>query len=111
MNNTGEHDELKPTTIVCAATVALSAAVQAEDNLPDFVSKVQLWNCGGAEPTEDGKGVRLYRAPKEVHDKLDTKTPKGEEKDGAKQMRVAAHSEIRFVLNKGTKQGPKRQGA
>ncbi|MBM4017821.1 MAG: hypothetical protein FJ288_05745 [Planctomycetes bacterium] len=71
--------------------------------MPEWLAKVQLWNCGGVEPTADGKGVLLYRAPKEVRDRLDAKTPEGKERDGAKQMRVAAHSEIRFVLNEGTK--------
>ena len=84
-----------------AATLALTTAARAADGLPEFASKVQLWNCGGAEPTADGKGVMLYRAPKEVRDALDTKTPDGKEKDGAKQMRFAAHCEIRFVLEEG----------
>lgn len=81
----------------------LVSAAHAADPLPDFVKKVQLWNCGGAEPTADGKGVMLYRAPKVVRDALDKTTPDGKERDGAKQMRVAAHSEIRFVLEEGEK--------
>lgn len=92
-----------PPLIHAAAALALVAVAQASTNLPAFVNKVQLWNCGGVEPTADGTGVLLYRAPKEVRDQLDTKTPDGKEKDGAKQMRVAAHSEIRFVLNEGEK--------
>lgn len=94
---------LKPTALVCAATVALASSVQAADKLPDFASKVQLWNCGGAEPTADGTGVLLYRAPKAVRDQLDTKTPDGKERSGATQMRATAHSEIRLVLNPGAK--------
>jgi lysophospholipase L1-like esterase len=90
-------------SMLAVSTLALASAAQAADKLPDFVSKVQLWNCGGVEPTADGTGVMLYRAPKDVRDQLDTKTPDGKEKDGAKQMRVAAHSEIRFVLNEGEK--------
>ena len=85
------------------AALALTSAARAADGLPEFASKVRLWNCGGAEPTADGTGVRLYRAPKEVRDALDTKTPDGKEVDGAKQMRVAAHCEIRFVLDEGEK--------
>lgn len=90
-------------TALTLTALSLSSTLRAADNVPDFLSKVQLWNCGGVEPTADGKGVMLYRAPKEVRDQLDTKTPDGKEKDGAKQMRVAAHSEIRFVLNEGEK--------
>jgi len=37
------------------------------DKLPDFISKVQLHNCGGAEPTADGKGVMLYRLPHNLY--------------------------------------------
>jgi lysophospholipase L1-like esterase len=84
------------------ASGGLAAAAAAEP-LPEFVRKVQLWNCGGAEPTADGKGVMLYRAPAAVRDALDKTTPDGKEKDGGRQMRVAAHSEIRFVLEEGEK--------
>lgn len=96
---------MNKTFILICATIAvgLASAAMAGEKFPDFVSKVQLHNCGGAEPTADGTGVMLYRAPKEVRDKLDTETPDGKEKDGAKQMRVAVHSEIRFVLNEGEK--------
>ena len=80
------------------AALALTSAARAAEGLPEFASKVQLWNCGGVEPTADGTGVRLFRAPQEVRDALDTKTPDGKEVDGARQMRVAAHCEIRFVL-------------
>jgi lysophospholipase L1-like esterase len=80
-----------------------AGAADAAEPLPDFVNKVQLWNCGGVEPTADGKGVMLYRAPAAVRDALDKASPDGKEKDGAKQMRVAAHSEIRFVLEEGEK--------
>jgi len=86
-----------------AATLTLTTAARAADGLPEFASKVQLWNCGGAEPTADGQGVRLFRAPKEVRDALDTKAPDGKEVDGAKHMRFAAHCEIRFVLEEGEK--------
>ena len=81
--------------------LCLAAAAPAAEPLPEFVKKVQLWNCGGAEPTADGKGVMLYRLPQTVRDALDKTSPDGKEKDGAKQMRVAAHSEIRFVLEEG----------
>jgi hypothetical protein len=67
-------------------------------NLPDFLKKVQLQNCGGAEPTEDGKGVRLYRVPKSVRDHLQVgSNPDGSGKTGADAMMGARHSEIRFV--------------
>jgi len=89
-------------TLICSGIIA-SETVSLKEILPEFVNKVQLWNCGGVVPTTDGKGVLLYRAPKEVRDQLDTKTPDGKVKDGAKQMRVAVHSEIRFVLNEGEK--------
>jgi lysophospholipase L1-like esterase len=95
---------LKTLTLIFAvATLALASLAHAADKLPDFVNKVQLWNCGGAEPTADGRGVMLYRAPKEVRDQLDTKTPDGKERSGATQMRAAAHSEVRFVLNQSVK--------
>jgi len=72
--------------------------------LPDFVKKVQFQNCGGLEPTEDGKGVRLYRVPKSVRDHLIEKTtPDGDGKTGAEMMTGARHCEIRFVLNEGEK--------
>jgi lysophospholipase L1-like esterase len=90
-------------TLCCAGAVALASAVQAADKLPDFVNKVQLMNCGGSEPTADGKGVILCRAPKAVRDQLDTKTPDGKERSGAKAMETAVDSEIRFVLNDGEK--------
>jgi lysophospholipase L1-like esterase len=89
--------------LLILAGLRLAATVHAAEPLPDFVKKVQLWNCGGAEPTADGKGVMLYRAPQTVRDALDKETPDGKEKDGARQMRVAAHSEIRFVLEEGEK--------
>jgi lysophospholipase L1-like esterase len=92
-------------TVVCASVLAMLTPARANEPapLPGWLGKVQLWNCGGVEPTEDGQGVLLYRVPKKVRDQLDTVTPDGKEKDGAKQMRVAAHSEIRFVLNEGAK--------
>ena len=43
----------RTTTLLCAAALALASCVQAADELPDFVSKVQLHNVGGAEPTAD----------------------------------------------------------
>lgn len=96
----------KTFTLVCVTIFALlSNGLAAADALPEFVSKVQLWNCGGVEATADGSGVMLYRAPKNVRDGLDTMSPDGKEKDGAKQMRVANHSEIRFVLEDGEKLG------
>jgi len=95
------------TTAFVLLTLAWAGAIPAPaatvDKLPDFISKVQLHNCGGVELTEDGKGVMLYRLPKEVRDKLDMKTPDGKERSGATQMRAAVHSEIRFVLNDGAK--------
>lgn len=91
--------------LLCACALGFASATMAAGKLPDFVSKVQLHNCGGAEPTADGKGVMLYRLPKEVRGKLDTATPDGKERSGATQMRAAAHSEIRFVLNDGAKRG------
>lgn len=95
---TSFHISFAAVVLCLAPTIA-----HAADPLPDFAKKVQLWNCGGAEPTADGKGVMLYRAPKVVRDALDKTTPDGKERDGAKQMRVAAHSEIRFVLEEGEK--------
>ncbi len=95
----------KLVTVLALSALALTSTVHAAGNLPDFLNKVQLWNCGGVEPTADGTGVMLYRAPKAVRDQLDTKTPDGQAKDGAKQMRVAVHSEIRFVLNEGEELG------
>jgi len=89
--------------ILVLSALALTSTLHAGDNLPEFLKKVQLHNVGGAESNADGTGVMLYRAPKEVRDQLDTTTPDGKEKDGARQMRVAAHSEIRFVLNEGEK--------
>ncbi len=71
--------------------------------MPEWLNKVQLHNFAGAELTEDGKGVWLYRLPKEVRGKLDKKTPKGQERSGAQKMRFARHSEIRFVLGEGVK--------
>jgi lysophospholipase L1-like esterase len=38
-----------------------------------------------------------------VRDKLDTTTPKGQERSGAQKMRFARQSEIRFVLGEGVK--------
>lgn len=97
---------IMPDARICFAAAVSCLAItmaHAAEPLPDFVKKVQLWNCGGAEPTADGKGVMLYRAPQAVRDALDKTTPDGKEKDGAKQMRVAAHAEIRFVLAEGEK--------
>jgi len=76
----------------------------AEDayNMPTFISKVQLHNLAGAEPTEDGKGVKLYRVPKSLRDQL-TEPNKSSKKTGADTMRTAKHSEIRFVVNEGEK--------
>ena len=75
-----------------------------EAPLPDFVKKVQFQNCGGLEPTEDGKGVRLYRVPKSVRDHLKENTnPDGSGKTGAEVMTAARHCEIRFVLKEGEK--------
>ncbi len=66
-----------------------------------FLQKVQLHNFGGVEPSEDGQGVWLFRLPAPVRDQLDTVTPSGQERDGAGRMRLARHSEIRFVLQDG----------
>jgi len=96
----------KPVMTLTITMLALASTLRAADNLPDFLKKVQLHNVGGVEPNADGTGVMLYRAPKEIRDRLDTTNPDGEERgerDGARQMRVAAHSEIRFVLNEGEK--------
>lgn len=84
---------------------ALMHGYAKADPLPQFLRKVQLWNCGGVEATADGTGVMLYRAPKQIRDALDTKSPDGKAKDGAKQMRVAVHTEIRFVPEDGEKLG------
>lgn len=96
---------------VCAGlSLAPSAmAEQAESGtdataaMPEWLAKVQLHNFGGVEPTEDGKGVWLYRVPKEVREKLDKTTPKGQERSGAQKMLFARQSEIRFVLGEGVK--------
>jgi lysophospholipase L1-like esterase len=89
----------KTLTLLCAVALALTSSAPAAEKLPDFVQKVQLWNCGGAEPTADGGGVMLYRVPASVRNQL-TETNKNSNKTGADQMRSAAHSEIRFVVNK-----------
>ena len=88
----------KTLTLLCAVALAPTSSVPAAEKLPDFVQKVQLWNCGGAEPTADGGGVMLYRVPASVRNQL-TETNKNSNKTGADQMRSAAHSEIRFVVN------------
>jgi hypothetical protein len=85
---------MKALALFCAYALALASVAHAAEKLPGFVNKVQLWSCGGAEPTADGTGVMVYRAPKEVRDQLDTKTPDGKERSGATQMRAAPHSEI-----------------
>ena len=87
------------------STMAQQAQSDTEDAaaMPEWLAKVQLHNFAGVEPTEDAKGVWLYRLPKEVRDKLDTTTPKGQERSGAHQMRFARQSEIRFVLGEGVK--------
>jgi len=63
--------------------------------LPAFAAKVALHNFAGAGATEDGAGVCLYRLPATVCDGLSEKA--------RAQMRLAAHGEIRFVLNEGEK--------
>jgi hypothetical protein len=105
---------LRLAAAVLAACVGLSStpsamAQQAQSEtentpaMPEWLAKVQLHNFAGVEPTEDGTGVWLYRLPKEVRDKLDKKTPKGQERSGAQKMRFARQSEIRFVLGEGVK--------
>lgn len=94
------------TLLASIAVVGFTANfLHAQDApLPDFVKKVQLQNCGGLEPTEDGKGVRLYRVPKSVRDHLTENTnPDGSGKTGAEVMTAARHCEIRFVLKEGEK--------
>lgn len=104
---------MKKTSLIVFTLVASLAFVSAAEPpvadstarpLPDFVKKVQLQNCGGAEATEDGKGVRLYRVPKSVRDHLtEGKNPDGEGKTGAEIMTGARHCEIRFVVKDGEK--------
>jgi len=93
-------------TLVTSLAFASAAEPPAADStagpLPDFVKKVQLQNCGGAEATEDGTGVRLCRVPKSVRDHLTEKNPESG-KTGADTMVAARHSEIRFVVNEGKK--------
>ncbi len=85
------------------APTAKSPAPAAEPlALPAFLAKVQLHNLAGAEPTEDGQGVKLYRLPKAVRDQM-VETNKHSGATGADQMLYARHSEIRFVLNDGEK--------
>ncbi|MCE9587571.1 MAG: hypothetical protein K8R57_04580 [Verrucomicrobia bacterium] len=88
-----------------AAVVFTANFAHAQDApLPDFVKKVQFQNCGGLEPNQDGKGVRLYRVPKSVRDHLtEGKNPDGEGQTGADLMMKARHCEIRFVVKDGEK--------
>jgi lysophospholipase L1-like esterase len=79
------------------------AATEDAAAMPEWLAKVQLHNFAGVELTDDGQGVWLYRLPREVRDKLDTRTPDGQERSGAQKMRFARQSEIRFVLDEGAK--------
>jgi len=79
----------------------VQAATEDTGAVPEWLAKVQLHNFAGVEPTEDGTGVWLYRLPKEVREKLDTTTPKGQQRSGAQRMCFARQSEIRFVLGEG----------
>ncbi len=90
--------------IILAATVSLATTLAAKEvpEMPDFVKKVQLHNLAGAEPTDDGTGLRLHRMPKSVRDQL-TEPNKSSGKTGADTMLAPKHSEIRFVLNEGEK--------
>lgn len=91
-------------TSLAVATAAEPPAAATAMPLPEFVNKVQLQNCGGADATEDGKGVRLYRVPKSVRDHLtEGKSPDGEGKTGAEVMTAARHCEIRFAVKDGEK--------
>lgn len=83
-----------------AARAATSSAPARP--LPAWAAKVQLHNFAGAEATEDGLGVNLYRLPKEIRDQM-TEKNKESNKTGADMMLSAHHSEIRFVLNAGEK--------
>jgi lysophospholipase L1-like esterase len=85
----------KATVCHAALSLALVAAAQAADDLPEFLDKVQLWNFDGHEPTPDGTGVSVYRLPAEIRGALS--------EAGAKQMVHASRSEIRFVLKEGAK--------
>lgn len=95
MNQTGEPTLLKPHTLFCAITLALTSFAQAADKLPDFVSKVQLHNFDGYELTPDGAGVSVYRLPAETRGHLS--------EAGARIMVFSQSGEIRFVLKDGAK--------
>ena len=70
---------------------------QAADDpvpLPDFVKKVQLHNVAGAEPTPDGRGVKLYRVPKSVRDCLTEQNKSSK----ATVDSIWEHREVRFDI-------------
>ncbi len=86
---------IKLAIIVYASALVLTASLQAADNLPDFLKKVQLHNFGGYELTPDGTGVSVYRLPSEVREHMS--------EAGARIMVFSQSGEIRFVLNEGAK--------
>lgn len=74
---------------------AKAPAVVEPITMPAFASKVMLQNFGGAEPTEDGQAVNLYRLPTPVREAIN--------ETARQKYTQAAHSEIRFVLEEGEK--------
>jgi hypothetical protein len=94
--------QLSNSSAIAWLVVSLLPTGAGAGELPDFVSKVQLHNFAGAEPTDDGRGVKLYRLPKEVRDQMFEKN-RHSGSTGADQMLYARHSEIRFVLSEGAK--------
>ena len=85
----------RPVAIVFALTCLCMCSAGAVPTWPDFAKKVQLHNFAGAEVTEDGASIELYRLPAAVRDGMNA--------TARTQMLVAAHGEIRFVLNTGEK--------
>lgn len=79
---------------IALASLAAPWAVAAPP-LPEFAKKVQLHNFAGAETSADGTAINLYRLPATVREGLNA--------TARTQMLVAAHGEIRFVLNPGEK--------
>lgn len=68
----------------------------------DDLSKVQFVNIAGVEPTADGTGLSLSRAPKELRDQLVEKNP-STGKTAGDALAGLIHSEIRFVPKPGQK--------
>jgi hypothetical protein len=81
--------------ILLLSALALTPNLYAGDNRPDFLSKVQLHNLDGFEPSPDGKGVSVYRLPAEVREHLS--------EAGARIMVFSQSGEIRFVLKEGAR--------